>query len=146
MHYIWSMHLFIIVVDANTTALSDSVVIIAEGDNGTISCRSVGAPVPSITWELNNQTTGFEQTDTVTPHEANISGSAGNRAVNLTPGNIVSTLHVVSARYPDHDGVYTCIGTNADDPTIASSSASVTLQVHGELSCCKCMSLQIRDT
>ena len=107
--------------------------IILEGDNGTISCRSVGAPVPSITWEFNNQTTGFEQTDTLTSHKANISGSARNRTVDLTPGNIESTLHVVSARYPDHDGVYTCIGTNTDDPTIASSSASITLQVHGEL-------------
>ena len=120
--------------DANTTALSYSPVIIAEGDNGTISCRSVGVPVPSITWEFNNHTTGFEQTDTVTPYQASISGSAPNRVADLTPGNIVSTLHIVSARYPDHDGVYTCIGTNADDLTVASSSAFVTVQVHGKIS------------
>ena len=119
--------------DANTTAIDNSVVFIAKGDNGTISCRSVGTPVPSITWELNNQTTVFEQTDTVTPYQTFISGSAGNRAVNLTPGNIMSTLHIVSARYPDHDGVYTCIGTNADDLTVKNSSAFVTVQVHGEL-------------
>ena len=119
--------------DANTTALSDSVVIIAEGDNGTISCRSVGAPVPSITWEFNNQTTGFEQTDTVTPFEATLSESPGNRTVDLTTGNTVSTLHIVSARYPDHDGVYTCIGTNADDPTVKSSNALVFVRVHGKL-------------
>ena len=119
-------------MDANTTALSDSVVIIAEGDNGTISCRSVGAPVPSITWEFNNQTTGFEQTDIVTPYQAALIGEAGNRVVDLTPGNIVSTLHIVSARYPDHDGVYICIGTNVDDQTVTSSSALLSVQVHGE--------------
>ena len=120
--------------DANTTALSDSVVIIDEGDNGTISCRSVGAPIPSIIWEFNNQTTVFEQTDTVTPHEATLTSCAGNRVVDLTPGNIVSTLHIESAQYPDHDGVYTCIGTNADDLDISSSIAIVTVQVKGELS------------
>ena len=106
--------------------------IIAEGDNGTISCRSVGAPVPSITWEFNNQITGFEQTDILTPYQAALTGSVGNRVVDLTPGNTVSTLHIVSARYPDHDGVYTCIGTNADDQTVANRSAIVSVQVHGK--------------
>ena len=119
-------------MEANTTVLHDSTVIVSEGDNGTISCRSVGAPVPSITWEFNNQTTGFEQTDTVTPYQASISGTSPNRVVDLSPGNIESTLHVVSARYPDHDGVYTCIGTNVDDLTVVSSSAFVTVEVHGK--------------
>ena len=106
--------------------------MILEGDSVDISCRSVGAPAPSITWEFNNSITIFEQTDSVTPFVASFTGSAGNRVVHLTPGNIVSTLHIVSARYPDHDGVYTCIGTNSDDLSIASSSASVSVQVHGE--------------
>ena len=105
--------------------------IIAEGDNGTISCRSVGAPVPSITWEFNNQITGFKQTDIVTPYQASVTGSAGH---SVTPGNVVSTLHIVSARYPDHDGVHTCIGTNADGPATASSSDLVIVEVNGELS------------
>ena len=131
MFILFAMH--ICIEDANTTALSDSVVAIAEGDNGTISCRSVGAPVPSITWEFNNQTTGFEQADTVTPHEAALTGEPPTRVVDLTPGNTVSTLHIVSARYPDHDGVYTCIGTNADDLTVASSSAFANVQVHGKI-------------
>ena len=108
--------------------------IIAEGDSGAISCISMGAPVPSITWEFNNQTTVFEQTDLVTPYTAILAESAGNRVVNFSPGNIESTLHIVSARYPDHDGVYTCIGTNADDLTVASSSAFITVQVHGKMS------------
>ena len=92
----------------------------------------MGAPVPSITWEFNNQITGFEQTDILTPYQAALTGSVGNRVVDLTPGNTVSTLHIVSARYPDHDGVYTCIGTNADDLTAINSSAFITVQVRGK--------------
>ena len=98
-----------------------------------ISCRSVGAPVPSITWQFNNQTTVFEQTSIVVQFKASLTGDPGNRILDLTPGNIESTLHIVNASYPDHDGVYTCIGTNADDLTEATSSAFVTVQVNGEL-------------
>ena len=123
-------------VDASTTAISDSPVIIAVGGSGTITCMSVGAPVPSITWEFNNRTTGFEQKDIVTPYEATLGGSPGNRSVDLTPGNIVSTLNIVSARYPDHDGVYSCIGTNADDPAVAINSALITVQIYGKFFSC----------
>ncbi len=93
----------------------------------------MGAPVPSITWEFNNQTTDFEHTDTETPFVATLTGTSGNRGFNITLGNIESSLHIVSATYPDHDGVYTCIGTNSDDLTVASSSAFITVQVNGEL-------------
>ncbi len=95
--------------------------MIPEGGSADISCRSVGAPVPSITWEFSNQTTEFEQTDTETPFVTTLTGTIGNRGVDLTSGNIESSLHIVSAKYPDHDGVYTCIGTNSDDLTVASS-------------------------
>ena len=120
-------------VDATTTSLSTSTVVIPEGGSADISCRSVGAPVPSIIWEVNNQPTDFEQTDTETPFVATLTGTIGNRGFDLTPGNIVSSLHIVSATYPDHDGVYTCIGTNSDDLTVASSSAFITVQVNGGL-------------
>ena len=119
--------------DANTSALSVPIVIIPEGGNGTISCRSVGAPVPSITWELNNSTVSFEQTDVVVQYEATLTGPSGNRSVALTPGNIESTLHIVNARYPDHDGHYICTGTNTDDLTVKSSNAIVIVQVNGKL-------------
>ena len=69
----------------------------------------------------------------MTPFQASITGTSPNRVVDLTPGRIVSTLHIVSARYPDHDGVYTCIGTNAEDLTVASSSAFITIPVHGKI-------------
>ncbi len=120
-------------VDAITTSLSTSTVVIPEGGSADISCRSVGAPVPSITWEFNNQTTGFEQTDTETPFVAALTGTIRDRGFDITPGSIESSLYIVSATYPDHDGVYTCIGTNSDDLTVASSSAFITVQVNGEL-------------
>ena len=120
-------------VDAITTSLSTSTVVIPEGGSADISCRSVGAPVPCITWEFNNQTTDFEQTDTETPFVATLTGTIGNRGFTVTSGNIESSLHIVSTTYPDHDGVYTCIGTNSDELAVTSSSAFITVQVNGEL-------------
>ena len=118
--------------DANTTALTLTPIVILEGGSADISCISVGAPAPSITWELDNQIVSFEQTDTVTQFEATLTGTeVGQRGTDVTPGNIISDLHIVSARYPAHDGVYTCIGTNSDDLNVASSSATVAVQVRG---------------
>ena len=118
--------------DANTTALTSAHVVILEGGSTDISCISVGAPAPSITWELDNQIVSFEQTDNVTQFEATLTGTiGGQRDVVVTPGNIVSDLHIESARYPDHDGVYACIGTNSGDLNVASSSATVAVQVQG---------------
>ncbi len=104
--------------------------MIPEGGSADISCRSVGAPVPSITWEFNYQTTDFEQTDTETPFLTTLTE---NRRFDVSPGNIKSSLLIVSATYPDHDGVYTCIGTNSDELTVTSSSAFITVQVNGGL-------------
>ena len=117
--------------DANTTALTTTPEVILEGGSTDISCRSVGAPAPGITWELDNQIVSFEQTDTIIQFEATLTGTIGQRDTDVTPGNIISDLHIVSARYPDHDGVYTCIGTNSDDLTVASSSDTVAVQVQG---------------
>ena len=119
-------------VDANTTTLNGSIVVISEGGSADISCTSVGAPVPSITWQLNNQTTGFQQTDKETPFEASLIGNGGDRNIDIAPGKLESTLHIVSASYPDHDGVYKCIGTNSGDLTVTSSSVSITVQVNSE--------------
>ena len=92
----------------------------------------MGTPAPSITWELDNQIVSFEQTDTVTQFEATLTGTIeGQRGTDVTPGNIISDLHIVSARYPDHDGMYTCIGTNSDDLNVASSTVTIFVQVQG---------------
>lgn len=117
-------------VDANTTSLGSSEVIILEGDSVDISCLSVGAPVPIVTWELNNQSAVYMQTDIVTQYEATVIGDVGNIRVDVIPGNTLSTHHVVNARFPENDGVYTCVGTNSDDPPVT-SNASVTIHVYG---------------
>ena len=92
----------------------------------------MGAPAPRITWELDNQIVSFEQTDTVTQFEATLTGPVGGqRDTDVTPGNIISDLHIVSVRYPDHDGVYACIGTNSDDLNVASSTVNISVQVQG---------------
>ena len=44
----------------------------------------------------------------------------------------MSDLHIVSAGYPEDEGVYSCIGTNSDNLITASSTAFVDVQVHGE--------------
>ena len=94
----------------------------------------MGAPAPSITWELDNQIVSFEQTDTVTQFEATLTGTVGGqRNTDVTPGNIISDLHIVSARYPDHDGVYTCIGTNSNDLNIVGSTVNISVQVEGRV-------------
>ena len=126
---------FKLIVDANTTSLSNSDVIILETNSVDISCVSVGAPVPSVTWQFNNQTTVHSQTDVVTQYEATVTGDVGNIGVDVIPGNIVSTLHIVNARYPDDDGVYTCIGTNSDDSSDV-SSVSITVHVYGMCTYC----------
>ena len=118
--------------DANTSALGDFTVIIPEGHNGTISCRSVGAPVPTIIWKFNNQTSVFSQTDVLTSYQVSVS-DAGNNTLDLSPGNIESTLHIVNALYPDNNGHYVCFGTNANDLEAKSSSDFIVLQVNGEL-------------
>ena len=117
-------------MDANTTSLGSSEVIIYESNSVDISCLSVGAPVPTVTWELNNQAAAYAQTDIMTQYEANVIGDVGNIRVDVIPGNTLSTHHIVNARFPDDDGVYTCVGSNSDDPPVT-SNASVTVHVYG---------------
>ena len=52
----------------------------------------------------------------------------------VTPGNVMSTLHIVDAQYPTHDGVYTCTGNNSMDASDNTSSVNITVQVQGMLS------------
>ena len=105
-----------------STAHAQSVYI-PERININISCTSIGGPVPSITWTINNLTTDFSQTDVV--HREMFSSGV------VTLGNITSTLNIVDARYPAHDGVYTCTGTNTVSGLAYSSSDYITIQIQG---------------
>ena len=49
----------------------------------------------------------------------------------VDPGSITSELRIFSASYPDHDGVYTCVGVNSEDAVFTNSSAFITVQVQG---------------
>ena len=98
------------------------MVSIAEGLSVTVSCTSTGAPTPSIVWMLNSTS------DSITKEQATL---VQNVVPSIILGSIISTLQVVNARYPDHDGEYTCVGTN-DNQMVNTSSAYITVQVLGK--------------
>ena len=120
---------FLHAVDASTTVSGGaSVVIVSEGVSVDISCTSTGVPAPTITWRLNNQTVPFNQTDITTPTDVTINNFMVDTIIN---GKIVSTLHIVNAQYPAHDGVYECIGDNSNGGSAPSGIANITVQVQG---------------
>lgn len=92
-------------------------VVLMEGESVNISCTSTGLPVPTISWMLNNQTTPFNKIDTLNDIY-----------------EIMSTLHIVRAQYPAHNGIYECIGTSTHNEVSSTDSIMITVQVQGELS------------
>ena len=117
------------VVDANTTSNSEPVVMVVQGNSVTISCTSTGAPTPTMTWELNGETTPFMQFDTSEDTQVIVVRNAMNELVpDTTVGSITSDLTVTNAQYPDHDGVYTCTGSN-DEQMVTTSTSSITVVV-----------------
>ena len=137
---------FLFIDDANTSVISTgestgaNVVYFIEGENRNISCISTGTPVPTITWTFNSQSTPFTQTDHLTDHNVIVTGSGTALVATIvTPGNVVSTLHIVNAQYPTNSGEYVCSGSNINGvstsarimldilsmPTIIKSNASV---------------------
>ena len=120
----------------NTTFIEgqDENVIISEGNSVDITCKSTGGPVPTITWTFNNQPTIFSQTDVITQATTEaVRQMDGTFVSTITPGNVISTLHIVDAQYPTHDGVYTCTGNNSMDASDNTSSVTITVQVQGML-------------
>ena len=116
-------------MDANTTINSEPIVTVVEGNSVTISCTSTGAPTPTMTWELNGETTPFMQSDTTEATQNVLSRNAmGDLVPDITPGSIISNLPISNAQYPDHDGVYTCIGSN-DEQMVDTSTSSITVIV-----------------
>ena len=95
-----------------------------------ISCSSVGVPVPTITWRHNNHTTGFNQTDLITPVDI-LYNNQRTLITSVTSGRVTSTLHIVNIQYLEHHGVYECIGDNSDGRT-SISSVNITLLVQGK--------------
>ena len=87
-----------------------------------ISCTSTGGPVPTITWTINNQPTTFSQTDIII-----------DAIDTMTPGKIISILHILNIKYPTHGGVYICNGSNIVSGSVSASSVSIILEVQGLL-------------
>ncbi len=74
------------------------------------------------------QTSPFSQTDVST--DFSITFERDNLVPVITRGNLVSTLHIVNAQHPSHDGVYECTGdTTGDSDTGRTSSLTITLTV-----------------
>ena len=116
-------------MDANTTSNSEPVVTVVEGNSVTVSCTSTGAPTPTMTWELDGEISPFMQFDTSEDTQAVLSRNVmGDLVPHITVGSITSDLTITNAQYPDHDGVYTCIGSN-DEQMVITSTSSITVVV-----------------
>ena len=112
----------------------DENVTVSEGISVDITCKSTGGPVPTITWTFNNQPTTFNQTDVITQATTEAVRQPHGIFVSIVmPGNVISTLHIVDAQYPTHDGVYTCTGNNSMDASDNTSSVTITVQVQSML-------------
>ena len=124
---------------ANTTVTSGAgVVVLSEGDNVNISCSSAGVPIPTITWTVRDQPTAFEQIDV--PIDIDITrvrDNNGDLVADVTLGSLESTLQIVNAQYPAHDGVYQCTGSNSHAGQNFSQSITITVQVQGMPDSCK---------
>jgi hypothetical protein len=120
--------------DANTTTSNGTgVVSVAEEGNVDISCSSTGVPIPAVSWTYNNQPTTFAATDSSTDHSIRVLSGG---SFEVTPGRVVSTLHIVNAQYPSNEGVYVCTGSNTYDGVTTTSSATVSVQILGNNIAC----------
>ena len=106
---------------------NDALVIVEEGGDVEIVCISSGSPIPSVSWIINDQATPFDQIDNMTNSFASLQEGVVPNAYNVTPGNIRSTLQIMNASFPEHDGEYECVGNNTE----GSSSDNITVQVQG---------------
>ncbi len=110
-----------------------------EGEDVNISCTALGIPVPtSVTWTLNDQNTRFNQTDIHVDLAIRlVMDTSRNIMPRVTSGEIVSTLHIMNAQYPSHEGTYQCIRDTVTE--------RITVRVLGEnrytIMCLNCIEL-----
>ena len=103
---------------------------VMEGGTLRLSCTSVGAPTPTIVWEINGRPSRFNTTAVVTTPEVEFVGTPGGGLVpDVNPGNVTSETLIVNAQYPAENGTYTCIGSNDDFQR--NDSAHIYVQVLG---------------
>ena len=134
-HQVW--HYFILNsvlnifhADGANTSVSNGadVVSVHEGQGIDISCTSIGVPIPTISWTFNNLAAPFTQTNS--PSDLSVMVLSGGLH-RVTPGSVVSTLHIVNAQYPADEGAYVCSGYNAHAGVTTTSASVVSVQVLG---------------
>ena len=103
---------------------------VLEGGSFRLSCTSIGAPTPTIVWEMNGQPAQFNTTEVITLPKARFVGApGGGLAPDVTLGNVTSETMIMNAQYPAENGSYTCIGSNDDFER--NESAQIYVQVLG---------------
>lgn len=111
------------------------MVSVLEGGSLRLSCTSIGAPTPTIVWEMNGQPAQFNTTEVITLPQARFVGApGGGLAPDVTLGNITSETLIMNAQYPAENGSYTCIGSNDDFER--NDSVQIYVQVLGMSDCC----------
>ena len=101
---------------------------VLEGGSLRLSCTSIGAPTPTIVWEMNGQPVQFNTTETITqPQPQFVGAPGGGLAPDVTLGTITSEILIINAQNHSENGVYTCIGSN--DDFVTNSSALIHVQV-----------------
>ena len=109
------------------------MVTVLEGESVIISCTSVGAPVPSLTWFFEGEVAPFTPMEMINSEDIVLVRSDPNGPfVPESLSNIVSSLRIVNAQYPANDGIYTCSGTN-DGQGENVSNATIAVQVIGRI-------------
>ncbi len=103
---------------------------VLEGGSLRLSCTSIGAPTPTIVWEMNGQPAQFNTTEVITlPQVRFVGAPGGGLSPDVTLGNVTSETLIVNAQYPTDNGTYTCIGSN--DNFERNDSAQIYVQVLG---------------
>ena len=98
------------------------------GDSINISCTLSGVLSPtsySILWKHNNRTSAFNYTNIFM--ESDTTSPSSN--VQSTVNHVLSTLHIVDAKYPMDDGTYQCIGSNS----LKNSFSFITVMIQGTI-------------
>ena len=102
-----------------------TIVTVREGDSFNISCTSAGNPIPPISWERDGFPAPFPQRDSVTQYQV------GHQQLGFIQGNASSVLMISKATYPNHNGLYTCIGFNSHKGRSTTNRATITVNVLG---------------
>jgi hypothetical protein len=103
---------------------------VLEGGSLRLSCTSIGAPTPTIIWDMNGQPAQFNTTEVITMPQVRFVGApGGGLSPDVTLGNVTSETSIVNAQYPTENGTYTCIGSNDDFER--NDSAQIYVQVLG---------------